>query len=79
MMKNLRRMKMKVDYVMDEVGRKKAVLIPFQDWVAYQQEHSRLQQRAKFKRELKSVFKEMDDVRKGRKKALTMTDVLNEL
>jgi hypothetical protein len=78
MTKNQRRMKMKVDYVMDEVGNKKAVLIPFHDWVAYQQEHSRLQQRAELKRELERAFKDIDDVRKGRTKVMTKEDVLND-
>ena len=79
MHKSSKRTKMKLHYLMDDLGRRTAVQISIQDWLAYQQEHVRLQQRTKLKKELTNAFKEIDDVRKGRRKALTMADVLNEL
>lgn len=79
MHKNSKRMKMKLHYLMDDVGRKTAVQISIQDWLAFQRERVKQEQLTSMENQLRKAFSSLGDIHKGKKKAKTISDIVNEL
>jgi hypothetical protein len=72
-------MKMKLHYLMDDVGRKTAVQISIQDWLAFQRERVKQEQLTSMENQLRKAFSNLEDIHKGKKKARTISDIVNEL
>ena len=68
----------KLQYISDQNGETTAVVIPIKDWLEFQKEHNKLQQIAKLKTGLKNALSEFEAIRKGKKKAVTLSEFLNE-
>lgn len=67
-----------IQYVTDEAGNKKAVLIPYQDWELIQDELKDLLEYRRMKASLKSAFKEVKQIQSGKLPRRTMKTFLDE-
>lgn len=67
-----------LQYISDRNGETKAVVIPIKEWLAFKKEYNKLQQIAKLKTSLKNAFREFEEIRNGKKKAVTISEFLNE-
>jgi hypothetical protein len=70
---------MNVQYVVDEKGSHTAVQVPIGEWRAQQRKLKKLQQLTQIRKDLKEAFKEMDEIRRGKRKGTTLREFLNEL
>ena len=70
---------MKLQFVMDEGGDQTAVLVPIRKWRAQQKQLSRFKQLMKLKNESVESFREIDEMRNGKRKPHTLDDLINEL
>ncbi len=64
-----------LNYLIDEEGKKTAVLIPIEDW----EEIKKVIEYSLLKDRLLQAFQEMNEMRKGLKPRLSLNDVINEL
>lgn len=64
-----------LNYLTDEDGKKKGVLIPIEDW----EEIKKMIEYSLLKDSLLQAFQEMNEMRKGLKPRLSLNDVINEL
>ena len=71
-------MKTQFQYLSDTKGTPTAVVIPINDWISFQKEHSRLRQYVKLKTRLMLAFEEFDEIKNGKKKTISLRDFLNE-
>ncbi|MEO0338157.1 MAG: hypothetical protein AAF242_02990 [Bacteroidota bacterium] len=69
---------MNLEFVIDESGNKKAVLIPFQEWEEFQQELLEFFEYRKLKKSLKIAFSEVKQIKKGMLPKRTMQNFLDE-
>lgn len=69
---------MNLEFVIDESGNKKAVLIPFQEWEEFQQELLEFFEYRKLKESLKIAFLEVKEIKKGILPKRTMQNFLDE-
>lgn len=67
-----------LQYISDKNGETKAVVIPIKEWSAFIKEFNKLQQITKLKTGLKSAFREFEEIKNGKKKAVTLLEFLNE-
>lgn len=72
-------MKLQINYVTNEKGNPTAVLIPIKEWKQYQKKFSDYEKIAKFRLGIKNAFKEISEINKGNKKAVTLREFLDEL
>ena len=70
--------KMNVEFVIDESGNKKAVLIPFEEWEKFQNELIEFFEYKKLKESLKKAFKEVKQIQSGKLPRRTMQNLLDE-
>lgn len=70
--------KMNVEFVIDESGNKKAVLIPFEEWEKFQNELIEFFEYKKLKESLKNAFKEVKQIQSGKLPRRTMQNLLDE-
>jgi len=69
----------KLNYVVDDEGKPVFVQIPIQEWTKFLEEHRRLTALLAFKERFNTAFREVRDIRNGKKKTVTLSDFLNEL
>ena len=69
---------MNLEFVIDESGNKKAVLIPFQEWEEFQQELLEFFEYRKLKESLKIAFSEVKQIKKEILPKRTMQNFLDE-
>jgi hypothetical protein len=68
-----------VQYVTDSKGKPVYVQVPIKEWRNFIEEHQRLVILLQFKERLKGAFREIKQIQKGEKQAITFNDFLNEL
>ena len=68
----------KIQYVTDENGNKKAVMIPIEEWKKVEKQFLELIECASFDSDIKAAFKEVGEIIKGNKKGQTLKDFLDE-
>ena len=71
-------MKLNLQYISDKKGKPTAVVISINEWNAFHREYQKLLQYTKLKGGLKNALVEWEQIKKGEKKAVTLTDFLNE-
>ena len=68
-----------IQYIVDNKGHKKSVVVPFKEWESLQKEKERLQNKIKFLEELKDSVEEVKEALKGKKKTKALSDFLDDL
>ncbi|OFY63986.1 MAG: hypothetical protein A3H98_06960 [Bacteroidetes bacterium RIFCSPLOWO2_02_FULL_36_8] len=71
-------MKPNLQYISNEKGKPTAVVISIKEWLAFEKEYLKLLQYTKLKAGLKDAFIEMQEIKSGKRKAVTLSDFLNE-
>ncbi|HEX8529151.1 MAG TPA: hypothetical protein VF646_03985 [Cytophagales bacterium] len=71
---------MSIQYVTDEAGRHKAVIIPIEEWEEMKREHQRLKSKLDVLGGIEDALQEVKDIKAGRrKKGRTLGEFLNEV
>jgi len=69
---------MNLEFVVDESGNKKAVMIPFAEWEDFQNELSEFFEYKKLKERLRKAFDEVQQIQSGELPRRTMQNFLDE-
>ena len=67
-----------LEFVVDESGNKKAVVIPFEEWELLQKELKAFWEYQEMKSSLKEAFSEVKQIQKGHLPRKTMQNFLDE-
>lgn len=67
-----------IQYVTDEAGNKKAVVIPFDEWLEIEQTLAELKGILALKESLDTGFREVAQIKKGLVPKVSLNDFLNE-
>jgi len=70
---------MKIEYITDEKGNHKSVIIPHKEWKNLQNENIKLKNKLNVILGIQNALVEVNEIRKGNKKGKTLKEVLNEL
>lgn len=65
-----------LQYITDESGNRKAVLIPIQEWEEHRDEIEKLKRKIEVMSGIQDAVLEVKEVRAGRKKAKTLREML---
>jgi hypothetical protein len=68
----------KIQYVTDEEGNKKAVMIPIEEWKKVEKQFLELAEYASLDSDLRAAFMEVQEMMKGNKKGQTLKEFLDE-
>jgi hypothetical protein len=68
----------KIQYVTDEEGNKKAVMIPIEEWKKVEKQFLELIEYASLDSDLRAAFMEVQEMIKGNKKGQTLKAFLDE-
>ena len=68
----------KIQYVTDEEGNKKAVMIPIEEWKKVEKQFLELAVYASLDSDLRAAFMEVQEMMKGNKKGQTFKEFLDE-
>lgn len=69
---------LKIQYVTNSRGEKKAVMIPIKEWEILEKHFEELMQYLTMKSQLKDAYKEVKEIQKGNKTKVNLNDFLNE-
>ena len=69
---------LKIQYVTDSEGNKKAVMIPIEEWKKLEKHFEELMQYLSLKSQLKEAYSEVKEIQKGNKSKFSLNDFLNE-
>jgi PHD/YefM family antitoxin component YafN of YafNO toxin-antitoxin module len=74
------RQKMNIQYIIDEKGRQKAVIIPIKEWEAMLKENERMKNKLAVLNGIKDALDEVQEIKEGkRQKGKRLTEFLNEV
>jgi PHD/YefM family antitoxin component YafN of YafNO toxin-antitoxin module len=72
--------RMSIQYVTDEEGRHKAVIIPIEEWEEMKREHQRIKSKLEVFKGIEDALQEVEDIKGGRRKrGRTLGEFLNEV
>lgn len=72
-------MELNVQYVTNKKGRATAVQVPIKDWKLLMDDYAKTKQFAKLKKDLTEAVKEIEEIKAGKKKVVTLNEFLHEL
>jgi hypothetical protein len=67
------------NFVVNEQGKKVFVQLSFKEWEKLMHELRRLQVLIDFKEELKTAFREVREIKEGKRKAISLNEFLDEV
>ncbi len=71
---------MNIQYIIDEKGRQKAVIIPIKEWEAMLKENERMKNKLAVLNGIKDALDEVQEIKEGkRQKGKRLTEFLNEV
>jgi len=70
-------MRLEIQYLTDDKGQKKAVQIPFEQWVKFEQEYKKLKNKQRVLQDIKEGIIEVHQAKKEGKKLKTLKEFLN--
>lgn len=71
---------MSIDYITDEEGNQKAVIISIEEWNKFKNENLKLKKKLNLLSGVKDAFQEIEEIKKGnKKKGITLSEFLNEI
>jgi PHD/YefM family antitoxin component YafN of YafNO toxin-antitoxin module len=68
-----------IQYIVDNQGHKKSVVVPYNEWESLQREKELLLNKIKFLEELKDSVDEVKEALGGKKKTKALSDFLDEV
>ena len=68
-----------LQYITNEKGKKTFIMMPFDAWDSFFKKHTEMENKILFLKELEESVDEMKLIRKGKKKAKPLADLLNEI
>jgi len=71
-------MRTAIQYVVDEKGLKKSVIVPYDEWAKIMSDYHKLENKLKVFTAIQEGFREIKAARKQGKKLQTLSDFLNE-
>lgn len=72
-------MRLKIEYITDNKGRQKSVIIPHGQWVDFEADYNKLKNKIKVLTGLQSALEEMKQIKNGKKRGKSLKEVLDEL
>lgn len=72
-------MNIKIEYIIDNKGKHKSVIIPHRQWKNLQSDYSKLRYKLRIILGIKNAVEEVNSIRTGVKKGKTLRRVLDEL
>ena len=69
----------KVNYIVNGAGERLYVQLAVKDWDKLMSEHERLVSTAKFRNRLQNAFTESEQIERGEKSPVTLSEFLDEL
>ncbi len=72
-------MNVKLEYIIDNKGRHKSVIIPHRQWKNFQSDYNKLKYKLRIILGIKNAMQEVKSIRAGIKKSKTLRKVLDEL
>lgn len=70
---------MKVEYITDDKGNQKSVLIDINEWKKFNQKYKQLKNKLKVLTSLEKAVEEVKELKSGKKIKTSMKDLLNEI
>lgn len=67
-----------IQFIIDNDGHKKSVIVPFKQWEELNQRYDKLTNKVQIMTGIKEALKEVRDAKKTGKKLKSLTDFLNE-
>ena len=67
-----------IQFIIDNEGHKKSVIVPFKQWEDLNQRYEKLSAKVQILTGIQEAMKEVENARKTGKKLQTLTDFLNE-
>jgi len=67
-----------IQFIIDNEGHKKSVIVPFKQWEDLNQQYEKLSAKVQILTGIQEAMKEVENARKTGKKLQTLTDFLNE-
>lgn len=67
-----------IQFIIDNEGHKKSVIVPFKQWEELNQRYEKLNNKVQILTGIQDAIKEVDHARKTGRKLPTLTDFLNE-
>lgn len=71
-------MNQNLQYLTDDSGKKTAVVVPYNKWLAINKENKRLKQLVIIKNGLKDAFLEFEEIKAGKGEMITLSEFLDE-
>ena len=71
-------MTLHIEYLTDSKGKTKSIVIPQKEWEAFQKEFIKLKNKLDVLLGIQSAMNEVKIIREGKKKAKTLSQLLNE-
>ena len=71
-------MNQNLQYLTDDSGKKTAVVVPYNKWLAINKENKRLKQLVIIKNGLKDAFIEFEESKAGKGEMITLSEFLDE-
>ena len=71
-------MALHIQYLTDNKGDKKAVQIPYQEWLEFCDQYKRLEQYSSLKKGIENAFTEVEIIEAGIVNKVTLAEFLNE-
>ena len=68
-----------LQYITDQHGRQRAVLVPVKDWKALQRHVKKLEEATSFYLTLKEAFAQVESMERTKKKPQTLKEFIDEL
>jgi hypothetical protein len=72
-------MNINIEYITDNKGKYKAVVIPYKQWKSLIEEHNMLKNKLNIILGIQDALKEVNEIRSGKRKGKTLNSLLNEL
>lgn len=72
-------MHMKIEYITDENGRQKSVIIPHKQWKNFETDYNRMKNKIKILTGIQEALKEVKQIQNGKKRAKTLKETIDEL
>lgn len=72
-------MTLHLEYLTDKKGKTKAVVIPLKEWDFFHKEYLQTKNKLAVLTGLRSALKEVREIQRGKKKAKSLSDFLNEV
>lgn len=72
-------MNLKIEYITDNKGRQKSVIIPHKQWKNFEDDYNRMKNKLKTLSGIRMALDEVKQIKNGKKKVKTLKELINEI